>query len=435
MLAGCTIRTPSANRLDTLAFSANLKSDAFSSSGKKAACYADRIYYLSSETGTQGICSMKTDGTDLRLELPVEDIRAIQVRNDGIYYSGFHGMAENDWGSYRQFRLYSLTSGSKTPVDYLSTCAYSDDLRDENVWDFVLDDSGCVVVRFVNIVGYNGDSGLSVVTFRNNQAISFSQYALLEDSSRSAVTKSNQALFNLVRLNDLYFVPGNYALGQSEAAEQLYGRGTLSVYDANRQQPALPIDRLYSAAEAYNAADFPRWIARVDGNTILFASVRGLFAYDMDTKMASDIVSFALPDCLYAQIDCGNNILVFTERLRSSYRANALATRIFRQNRMLGETLYRVDVASGVKTPLLTIGRNQSFVYASAQLAAAADGKTIRVYDIGTDTPSLIQTIRLRHAIVDSANKVDTAGGWLFLYRFNEETGRNELLEKVYLGA
>ncbi len=95
-LAGCTIRTPSANRLDTLAFSANLKSDAFSSSGKKAACYADRIYYLSSETGTQGICSMKADGTDLRLELPVEDIRAIQVRNDGIYYSGFHGVAEND---------------------------------------------------------------------------------------------------------------------------------------------------------------------------------------------------------------------------------------------------------------------------------------------------------------------------------------------------
>jgi hypothetical protein len=29
---------------------------------------------------------------------------------------------------------------------------------------------------------------------------------------------------------------------------------------------------------------------------------------------------------------------------------------------------------------------------------------------------------------------VDTAGGWLFLYQFNQEAQRDELLEKVYIG-
>ena len=37
------------------------------------------------------------------------------------------------------------------------------------------------------------------------------------------------------------------------------------------------------------------------------------------------------------------------------------------------------------------------------------------------------------HEIVDKANKTDCAGGWWFLYRFNEETNRDELIEKVRL--
>ena len=47
----------------------------------------------------------------------------------------------------------------------------------------------------------------------------------------------------------------------------------------------------------------------------------------------------------------------------------------------------------------------------------------------------LQRTIKINHNIVDPANKVDTAGGWLFLYHFNEETQRDELIEKVYIGS
>ena len=47
----------------------------------------------------------------------------------------------------------------------------------------------------------------------------------------------------------------------------------------------------------------------------------------------------------------------------------------------------------------------------------------------------LQKTIPLTHKIVDRANKVDSAGGWLFLYHFNEETQRDELIEKVFFGS
>ena len=51
------------------------------------------------------------------------------------------------------------------------------------------------------------------------------------------------------------------------------------------------------------------------------------------------------------------------------------------------------------------------------------------------DKAVLLRTIEIEHNIVDCANKVDNAGDWLFLYRFNEKTQRDELIEKVYIGS
>lgn len=104
-------------------------------------------------------------------------------------------------------------------------------------------------------------------------------------------------------------------------------------------------------------------------------------------------------------------------------------------NRALSESLYRVNPVSGVKTLLLTLPRNHSFLYADLQTAVTGGGKTISVYDISGNSAVLLRTIQVKHNIVDRANKVDSAGGWLFLYRFNEKTQRDELIEKVYIGS
>jgi len=435
LLSGCVYHNPRNNQLDSDTFSVNFKVDPASSSGKKAAFYNKRIYFLSSELGTQGIYSMNPSGGDITLEIPVEDIRAIQLQDDVLYYSGFAGVKENDHGPYRQFRLFSRKKGDTGSKDFLASAVYSGDLKDENVWDFYISKSGVIVLRFTNVVGYDGRSELSGATFKDNRAITFPGYQVVNSGIVEHVDTKNEALLSFLRYADFYYVIGNYTSTCPEQEALLYGWDSISVYDSSQNQVALPIDRSYSSMSANGNFDFSRWICRIDGETAIFASVRGLESYDMVASTSSDIVSFSSPECVYNQLDYGDSILVFTERLRNSYLNGIYAPHTYKLNRALSESLYRINPDTGEKIQLLTVGRNQSFLYADRSIAAVAKGKQILIYDISAEKPELLRTIDLNHTIVDRANKADTAGGWLFLYRFNEETQRDELIEKVNIGA
>ena len=121
--------------------------------------------------------------------------------------------------------------------------------------------------------------------------------------------------------------------------------------------------------------------------------------------------------------------------LRANYFLDEIATGLFHQTRALAETLYRVNPETGAKQLLLTLEYNNAFLYADAKTAVTGGGKTISIYNISGDTAKLQRTIEIGHNVVDFSNKTDTAGGWLFLYRFNEKTQRDELIEKVYIGS
>ena len=109
--------------------------------------------------------------------------------------------------------------------------------------------------------------------------------------------------------------------------------------------------------------------------------------------------------------------------------------RELKQTRALAESLYRVDPEIGAKQLLLAIEKENAFLYADAETTVTGGGKTISIYDISGDKAVLLRTIAIEHNILGYSNKVDTAGGWLFLYRFNEQTQRDELIEKVYIGS
>ncbi len=168
---------------------------------------------------------------------------------------------------------------------------------------------------------------------------------------------------------------------------------------------------------------------------MILASCQGVDSYDISKEIVSTLVTISQPEAIYQQIDCGNQILLLTENLRSTYWKDLFATKYFHQNRALEETLYRLDPDTGDIIRLLIVGRNNAFLYADAKTAVTGGGKVISIYDISGDEAVLLRTIEIEHNIVDRANKTDTAGGWLFLYRFNEKTQRDELIEKVFLGA
>ena len=432
---GCVANNPRFNQYDSLTFAANFKADPLSPSGKKAAYAQNRIYYLSSELGEQGIYSMDAGGDDVKLEIPVEDIRAIQLFNDEIYYSGFAGVRQNDNGPYRQFRLFSRALGGSESTDFLASAEYKDVPKEENVWDFYVSDDSLTVLRFIRVVGYDGSSAISAVSFLNKKALRLNDFQVICNDRVNYTAPLVKSELTFVHFKNLYYETGTFDLIEYGDDECFIDWSSISVYDAAKQLVALPLDRMLSTDGAWASENLLHWICRVDDGHAIFATKEGLEAYDASTNTLSSIVSFTQPECVYNQIDCGDSILVFTQQLRKSVWLNMFATEVFKLNCALGESLYRVNPDTGEKTCLLKLGRNQAFLYADRKIALAASDKTISIYDISTNTAVLQKTIPLAHKIVDRANKVDTAGGWLFLYHFNAETQRDELIEKVFIGS
>ena len=432
-ISGCTRYDPEDNNFDNVGFCANLKEDTLSPIGKKAAYYDGRIYYLSSELGTQGIYSMDTAGKDVKLEIPVEDIRSINVRNDGIYYAGFAGIRENDLGQFRQFRLLIRKYNRTEIADYLKDVGYPDDWPDEdrNVWDFYIADQGVVVICFAEVGSYRLIQSREVVSFQNGQAVPMAGYELINENTSIHNTSFNQGRLEIGHLEGLYFLPDYFSYPEYTGD---YLSLCLSVIDLNAKDHGV---KMLTDWLGYNDnnSDYLRWFCRGSADGFILASVHGLEKFDIATNTVTSIVSFEQPENIYAQIDCGDNFLVFTELLRKTYDLDYRYSKILKQTRALAESLYRVDPETGAKQLLLTLEHENAFLYADAKTAVTGGDKTISIYDISGDTAKLQRTIEIGHNVVDYSNKTDTAGGWLFLYHFNEETQRDELIEKVYIGA
>jgi len=433
-LTGCTIPKSDINNFDNTGFYANLKADANSPIGKKAASYDGRIYYLSSELGTQGIYSMDTAGKDMKLEIPVEDIRSINVRDDGIYYSGFAGIKENASGPFHQFRLLIRKNGEAKVADYLKNVGYPNDwpITDGNVWDSYISDNGAVVICFAEVGGYRQLQMREVASFLNGDVVSANDYEVLNKNTAIHYASFNQYIFEVGHLDGLYFLPDYFSY--PDYTEEFLSL-CLSVIDLNSKDHVVKM--LTGSYLGYNDddANFLRWFCRGSSDGFILASVHGLEKYDVASNTVSDIVTFDQPENVYAQIDCGDNFLVFTELLRKTYDLDYHHSKVLKQTRALAESLYRVDPETGAKQVLLTLEKENAFLYADAKTAVTGGGKTISINDIAGDKAVLRRTIEIEHNIVDYANKTDTAGGWLFLYRFNEKTQRDELIEKVYIGS
>ena len=433
-LIGCTSYDPDINDFDKGGFYSNLKADASSTIGRKAACYDGRIYYLSSELGTQGIYSMNPEGEEIVLEIPIEDIRAINVRNDGIYYAGFTGIEVNLSGPYRQFRLLFRRNGETSTADFLKNVGYSNTRpsSDGNVLDFYISDNGVVVICFAEINHHRQVQLREVVSFQNGQPVYMADYKGAKYDPSIHYTGFNRNKIEIGQLDGLYFLPDYFSYPEYNGE---FLSLCLSVIDLNAKDNVVKMLTDWYLGYNDDSADYMRWFCRGSSDGFILASVHGLEKYDVATNTVLDIVTFDQPENMYAQIDCGDHFLVFTELLRKTYDLDYHYSNDLKQTRALAESLYRVDPETAARQLLMTLEYNNTFLYADAKTVVTGGGKTISIYDISDDKAVLLRTIEIEHSIVDYSNKVDTAGDWLFLYRFNEQTQRDELIEKVYIGS
>ena len=434
LCAGCVARSPLYNNLDTQSFYANMK-PTFASYGKKTSVYENRIYFLSAENGTQGVYSMFFDGTDLQLEFEATDIRSLAVTAGGFYYSGYSHIGTNDNGDYRGFHLFLRSNAQSKPIDLLSRAKNAELLKDDNVWDFYLKENGTLYFRTARMDFYLGNINLSLSTLRDGVILTMPDYSVLLDNLSAFDNRLLQHGLVIYRQEDQLFPVSTYNPTNADWAI-IYDDQSVSVFDKTKQRTILPIDALFlSSTERCNGPYSNRWLLRSSDRKVLLAYEAGVYEYSIDLGMGKEICTFPKTESIYATYDNGSDIFLLTKVFRREGWIRKKFRELFQIPDQKGENLYRVNPSTGKGTTMLALDQGSAFLSIEDGIVTTASKNVISVYDISGDEAVLLRTIAIEHNIVDRANKVDTAGGWLFLYRFSEQTQRDELIEKVYIGS
>ena len=143
LLTGCINRKQGERNVflaNTAQNQLNYKQDIFSEQGKVCAYYSGRVYYFTNDD-EPGIYSMDAEKKDRRLEVAVENIRKLQVTDDGIYYAAPY----NDEGQYSLF--HKRWEGE--PEEYFAKGIPTGLEHDLNVWDFHVGKDGLVTITEV----------------------------------------------------------------------------------------------------------------------------------------------------------------------------------------------------------------------------------------------------------------------------------------------
>ncbi|MEA4938705.1 MAG: hypothetical protein VB091_03865, partial [Christensenella sp.] len=209
MLGACIPHDQSFNDIDARIFSAHMKPFSNDETGKKAVLNDERIYYLSGELGQQVIYSIRLDGSNIQFEFPVEDIRAMQINDDGYFYSGYRNTATNSNGTYRLFRLYHRKDREQVPYDVIDHIGDTADFIDTNTWDFHFNADGNLFIRSVEQDWLTGENNLCLLSFVNGTVVPKAEYQVLTNDDVVFQKDYPRESLCTYRIQDQYFILSN----------------------------------------------------------------------------------------------------------------------------------------------------------------------------------------------------------------------------------
>ena len=403
LLTGCCYNSNPADYDFDREFSALFKHSDGEPSGKKTACYNGRIYYLSDESGEPGLHSMLQSGSDVRLELRLLDIRALLVEEDAIWCSAYVGITQpqywdSPWRSFRLFRIDRATGEIERVAD----------TPRKQVAKIMNEHCVCGIYRF-----QNGMLGLQTLTVKHYAPHSSQSYGvLLLDGNgpvdlpqehptlmaRSVPGSGAGATFLLWRQGDALVGVRTYY------RQEMYVKNLAGLFDLAQNREIFPAE---TAAQQYrDARPFHK-----EENVVYIAYEDEIEAYHMQTGNV----------WMHMQATDGEWI----EEIRTDGMDCLLTA---------GRELWRIDLKARTGSLILTLPEEAVYVSLTNSRAIAAKGKKLLFYDLTGEQAEQTGTMELSTRIVDRRNKVECAGGWLFLYRFNDKTMRDELVEKVRIG-
>lgn len=125
------------------------KQDTMHYAGQSAVCWDGRIYYVSGESASDGIYSMKMDGSDVRFEFEAPKMTRLIATDEAFYYVGVYRTGEKNHKYYALFkRAHSADAAVQMPWMY----EYTDSVCDA----YVFNDNTIAVIEIAGVTSSAG---------------------------------------------------------------------------------------------------------------------------------------------------------------------------------------------------------------------------------------------------------------------------------------
>jgi len=395
-LASCNARGDvNYNNFDTKLFYSNYKQDANIDAGKKAAVYGERIYYLGAEDGNQGVYSMTADGKDIRMEFAAEDVRKLQIMDNGIYYSGYIGMSKNSNGEFRSFQLkfHSAHEGDKSDVLV--------DQDENGIWDFYINKYGYTIIDAHSEI-WGGRPTLSTYVVGDNGKIrsqDFNEIFHEKDLGTKGTTTS------LYSLGELLFTADQF-----RTDDFTFQSNDTSVFSKNKNVMLMGGDAVFD-----NSPNV--YMIRSENERGLIFSINNevlLLSGDKYTVTAAKQIEGEAS--IRFLLDLGDTAYLICDKKDGR------------------QAIYSLDLDTLESTVIKECAKNERVLWLDSGKAVTVKDKTVTIWSIQNGQLSENRTIDLKENIVQKEYKTDVAGNWLFVYKFNNDTNRDELAYKLQIG-
>ncbi len=397
IMASCATTDIKHNNFDTKMFYSNYKQDANFSVGKKSAVHNGRVYYFSNENEKRGIYSMKMNGEDLRLEFETQDIRKIQINEQGnVHVLEHYRIYENENGPERQFAIASFENNNN-----IYTKKWLQGMPKGNVWDFYLSDDTAVYL-YLQYKSVSGIPELYGYCTLNGKEVLGNEY-LSVTSEKKLETSTTPLKINIVQLNNLW-LGLNKRYRDFEKNEEMYDfyADTTGFIDLNHNVEVMGDNYVFGSDE--------RAIRSVNAKGVINSIKNEISIIDTNTNTIIDTkILFGENEIVFV-LDKGEYVYLIS----SSYNGN--------------QSLYKWDLEDFEIKKVYSEWSYGKILWVDENKLIVANNNKIHIKQLNEDTVNDVFVMTLQDNIIQKEYKTDVAGEWLFIYKF-EETQNSDILQ------
>lgn len=421
-LSSCVGKDIANNNLDTKKFLTYYKQDSNANFGKKACVFKDRIYYFSNEKGLSGIYSMDRKGGDVKTELEVQDIRKLQLTENGIFFCGFKDFEANQNGKNRVFDLLFKDSTSDNTVSILDQERYKDiknlNGNEKNIWDFYYVDPSLTIVENVEATIPTSMMGLQTFCISNNGVIENEQYTVILEEKKMQNPLA-ESMFCISEINELIISsresPSWQAKryveeGKSSHSDRRYviDNADVSVLDIDNNLMVLGDNRLFPVYKFKN-----RMLRSLNARGLIVTVGNEISLLDMNTlKFINQANLSDTADILFL-LDTGEFAYIISETEKGN------------------QGIYAFNLDTFASTNLMNFDKGEKVLWLDTHQALVLSGATVGFYRIDNEICEKISSIELDRKIDSKEYKTDVAGNWLFVYKFDSKLNADILQYKI----